>query len=148
MSDLYTPRPRLNRFGPVSCGNGAADKETTMTTNAKHTPGPWVANRYDPDSPWTVISTLGRWVCKVSSDGNWAQQSPEEEYSNARLIAAGPDLLAVCKMEETYRALKGDDGKGEADLRESLGIGPREHIGNVIAAVRRAAIARADGRGM
>ena len=65
--------------------------------NLEHTPGPWLANRFDAYSPQTVISALGTWICRVSSNGNWAQQPPDIELANACLIAAAPDLLCVAR---------------------------------------------------
>lgn len=55
--------------------------------NTKFTPGEWIASRFDPDSPWIVVSAAGEWVCKVSSDSRWAGQTPEREEANARHIA-------------------------------------------------------------
>ena len=50
-------------------------------------------------------------------------------------------------MAATFRALRGDDGKGQADLRDSLGIGPRDRIHDAIDARIAAAIAKAEGGG-
>lgn len=56
-----------------------------------HTPGPWwVCERgsYGPD--WEVEDSVGL-TCKVYGDDVPAK-------ANARLIAAAPDLYAVCKL--------------------------------------------------
>lgn len=104
----------------------------------KHTPGPW---RAAPQPGQTVgVHTFTH--CVMYGDDSLADTLTE---ADANLIGAAPDLLAACKLEEAYRSLKGGDGKGEADLRDTLGIGPRDHIGNAIAEVRRAAIAKAEG---
>lgn len=51
----------------------------------KHTPGPWIA-----EQPFEVISEEGWAICDVdNNDGGDAE-------SNARLIAAAPDLLKAC----------------------------------------------------
>lgn len=62
-----------------------------MTT--KHTPGPWGVDRWGNIhghmSP--VVAVIDETTCP-----------PEQRSANARLIAASPDLLAVCeKIAET-----------------------------------------------
>ena len=61
-----------------------------------HTPGEWIPNRFDSNSPITVCGVEGGWVCKVSSEGNWALQSERLQKTNATLIADAPQLLALC----------------------------------------------------
>ena len=58
--------------------------------NAKHTPGPWVANTL-----WTVVNirAAGGSVCNVPR--NCALSDDIE--ANARLIAAAPELLEALK---------------------------------------------------
>ena len=61
-----------------------------MTT--KHTPGPWTCNANYGTQHYMV------W----DADGNYHEMrddvaSPEMD-ANARLIAAAPDMLAVCKL--------------------------------------------------
>ena len=53
----------------------------------------WLVNRQDNDSPLVVIAENGQWVCKVSTENNWAQQSEDVQKANAALIAAAPELL-------------------------------------------------------
>ena len=53
-----------------------------------HTPEPWYKNQFNIKSPITVQSNTGEWVCKVSSEGNWAQQSHKTEKANAARIVA------------------------------------------------------------
>jgi hypothetical protein len=77
-----------------------------MSEKTKHTPGPWTLGDFpwmcqviapvnDPDRPG-----LGHVVCKTWSPDHIASYvgfSRDEQYANARLIAAAPDLLAVLK---------------------------------------------------
>ena len=95
---------------------------------------PWIPNRFNMDSPLTVISEKGEWVCRVSSDLNWANQSAEQEFANARLIAAAPELLESLKdvvpyAEAYYRGLP-DDGPEQDYVRPI--------INKAIAAIARA----------
>ena len=53
-----------------------------MKTQAKHTPGPWIAQK--------------EIVCYKDEDG-FFQPLPETE-ANAHLIATAPELLEACKM--------------------------------------------------
>lgn len=55
--------------------------------NTKHTPGPWIVTDTDYDDTPIVVSKSGEYIC--SPTGNTVGQ----EYDNARLIAASPDLL-------------------------------------------------------
>jgi hypothetical protein len=62
-----------------------------MTDKDKHTPTPtpWMVNQFDIDSPITMCSARdGEWVCRVSSEGSWARQTPARERKNALLIVA------------------------------------------------------------
>ena len=116
-----------------------------MTQEVKHTPGPWIAehgtgptNKYATASTgvWSkpkfdVALELGdedsdpmdpAWVC-----GIWGDLSPED-FANARLIAAAPDLLAALKA-----------------LLEYSGI-IEERCGDAETKAARAVIAKAEGR--
>lgn len=75
-------------------------------SNAKHTPGPWVA--YDWGySHWGVQAdrrkgsqNIGRKIAAI--DNRAGQDAGPEEEANARLIAASPDLLdAVLQLVAT-----------------------------------------------
>ena len=63
-----------------------------MTTQAKHTPGPWAALMQDPP---TIADRRG---CRVATSCALPGQSAEEQEANARLIAAAPDLLAALRV--------------------------------------------------
>ena len=67
------------------------------TEQATHTPGPWYPSRCTHS--WDIAS---------ESDG--ATVAHAEDDANARLIAAGPDLLAACKA--CYSALLNETGVG------------------------------------
>jgi len=59
----------------------------------KHTPGPWKAG------PFNVIADSGAIVADCCArDAITGTPAPAEYAANAKLIAAAPDLLAVCKM--------------------------------------------------
>jgi hypothetical protein len=64
----------------------------------KHTPGPWLADR------WRVCRVTGnasefRCICDTAS--NKASRTPEND-ANAHLIAAAPELLAACESIVAY----------------------------------------------
>jgi hypothetical protein len=64
---------------------------------SKHTPGPWNAADKRPRSQGFSIFADGQYVAFV---GDSDAVTPCED--NARLIAAAPDLLAVCQeLEES-----------------------------------------------
>jgi len=69
----------------------------------KHTPGPWARH---PDYPWIIKQDLrpigeigdGVTVCGTNAhESSGFFPTPDEGRSNARLIAAAPDLLEACE---------------------------------------------------
>lgn len=52
---------------------------------SKHTPGPWMQGRINPEN----VSAGGSLVCRAFPRAAWGG----EQYANARLISASPDLL-------------------------------------------------------
>jgi len=80
-------------------------KEKTMKTNTEHTPGPWTVEEcFNIDgSKFLTINGQGphgAWLADIqagSVNGRPADVS-EKHLANARLIAAGPELLAHLKM--------------------------------------------------
>ena len=69
----------------------------------KHTPGPWfnVAGMVETDDDRADICS-----CYAAHFGqSRIERSPHEEWANARLIAAAPDMLAALK--EALHALNG-----------------------------------------
>ena len=61
-------------------------------TNTNHTPGPWSITLYCDDT--FVSSSDGKTVCEISHSRDFTNPA-KECISNARLIAAAPDLLAA-----------------------------------------------------
>jgi hypothetical protein len=96
-------------------------------TNAKHTPGPWTISAVCTDE---IIGEGGILVARAIQYGHDIIISHEERFSNARLIAAAPDLL-----EALIWAL---------DALENLGITIEEMPETIIKA--RLAISKAEGR--
>lgn len=76
-----------------------------MSNEAKHTPGPWVA--YNAIGGRVLAHWRIRGGC-VRNDPAFAvidsggKLLPEYEAANARLIAAAPDLLAVCERIKAH----------------------------------------------
>jgi hypothetical protein len=67
---------------------------------AAHTPGPWKAYAYlngafdiESESPYAGASNY-----LVISSRNQHHSRDDEMHANAKLIAAAPDLLAVCRF--------------------------------------------------
>lgn len=71
-----------------------------MNTKPKHTPGPWQVNQKRRDRPIITVDTCAAVsaslveICEM-------QNTPQDE-TNARLIAAAPELLQIA---EAYRNL-------------------------------------------
>jgi hypothetical protein len=99
---------------------------------SKHTPGPWAVEQ---DGPWTLVRGYdvelqsedypGPLVCTPAENGC--------TQANARLIAAAPDLLAVCKRMVVHAGI--DMSLGPAEVMEFARIHTE----------MRAAIAKAEG---
>jgi hypothetical protein len=77
---------------------------------SEHTPGPWVAQYWERDGEWWVIDSHTHAAIKNSPIGDglaclygYSDDPGAVVMANARLIAAAPDLLAVCEvlLEET-----------------------------------------------
>lgn len=67
-----------------------------MTTN--HTPGPWIAQLNQVGADYVHIGTEGPdGVCEVQWNG-----SAENQESNARLIAAAPEMLEALEALLSY----------------------------------------------
>lgn len=79
-----------------------------METKAKHTPGPWTLETVKTSigcchkiGKFPSLRENGGYAC-VYDDGSPVQHPKPELLANARLIAASPDLLAVCKAAKKY----------------------------------------------
>ena len=65
----------------------------------KHTKAPWLMNttkEFIENKGLAIVDDKDRLICEVSHD--LSQLSFKEYEANAKLIAAAPDLLAVCQM--------------------------------------------------
>jgi hypothetical protein len=85
-----------------------------------HTPGPWTANAWgDGDYEINAADTT---VCNVPGFDDDTVDTPRAE-DNARLIAAAPELLAVCQAMagDLQALLDGDDFSGMSDA-EMFGV--------------------------
>lgn len=101
-----------------------------MKTLTEHTPGPW---KYD--ETWALVHGADNSeVCAIHSGSPGEQRNNRNVvYANAHLIAAAPELLAALKealpqVERTH--CRAPDG---------------ETCDNMVIAIVRAAIARAEG---
>lgn len=101
---------------------------TDTPQNPKHTPGPWVIE-YVPSSVERIdIWTDGSSICQI--------QLPEgQDYANAQLIAAAPNLLAALKVAVQVWKRTND----------RLPIGKRQAIGPIWVVDAEIAIAKAEG---
>jgi hypothetical protein len=106
----------------------------------KHTPGPWVAAANKVYGPFQVrVAHCGR--------DSGLQTTPQEDDANARLIAAAPDLLEVALLDQEVSNLLDElasckDGMLRVGIENRLDV-----VRDQKAVVRRAAIAKAEGRG-
>ena len=111
-----------------------------MNSKVEHTPGPWFHT--DPREPGSVFiyrddgkgREPGEYLAEIYSDEeHGCDVSDNEQYANAALIAACPDLLSAC-----VAAL------------EALNTAPRFNVGTTtsyrIASQVEAAIAKARGQ--
>jgi len=85
-----------------------------MSTNTKHTPGPWRAVDHGPShSPWAAIAirpvvlgaiaqlTIGR-VVKHGIGDRGQRLATQEDKANAAIMEAAPELLAVLRRAFEY----------------------------------------------
>ena len=95
-----------------------------MTTQAKHTPGPWsVTETFCNNACNRLVVKRKTWGGEVVAD---LGEAPDANRANARLIAAAPELLAALRVIA-------EDGKRNGWI-------PSFHWGEA-----RAAIAKAEG---
>lgn len=78
-----------------------------MTT--KHTPGPWAITREDIESGEIALHITRKLtnVCVVYSYDR--EDKKRNEWADARLIAAAPDLLAALEAAHGYLVMMGTD---------------------------------------
>lgn len=78
----------------------------------KHTPGPWRIEDETRIMPPLNATQLP--ICKMGS-----LQHPQSMEANARLIAAAPELLAVCKLVDLIATGRQPAGGGSVPPTES-----------------------------
>lgn len=93
-----------------------------------HTPGPW-RREQNRRGQWEVFGATESIVCRVA---NWTQPIDD---ANARLIAAGPDLIAALKA--THQQLLVLSGRATTDAW-------RTNVAQALLAAE-AALAKAEG---
>ena len=74
-------------------GLGLNFKDERMET--KHTPGPWAY--HNTPTPFIHVAAGGLPICQIYTSTAHGQ-SMGEQFANARLIAAAPDLLEALQM--------------------------------------------------
>lgn len=94
---------------------------------SEHTPGPWKAHGSQVTTGTWVLDSAGKRVCTM--------RACEQDWSNARLIAAAPTLLTTTKIAYTILA----------DIRHEW-KGRNTEEGQAALAAMRHAIAAAEGR--
>ena len=112
---------------------------------SKHTPGPWrVAESQVSPSPCFIqlwVRSLGKDQSKDDAICGMAQFNSEERDANARLIAAAPDMLAMCS-----RIISETESPGFLDLYDAyLKVHGEPYRGDMFCMDLRATIAKAKG---
>jgi hypothetical protein len=68
----------------------------------KHTPGPWIADRYDVRQSGSTGSRMVAAICYTGPLHTPASEYPKscrlQDEANARLIASAPEMLAALEM--------------------------------------------------
>ena len=84
---------------------------------AKHTPGPWA--HHNTPTPFIYVNAGGLPICQIYTSTAHGQ-SMGEQFANARLIAAAPELLeALQKMLPELRGLSIVSDTAAEMLREA-----------------------------
>lgn len=90
-------------------------------SDAKHTPGPWVAGR--PDMATMIEGRNGKYIYageRYIAAAGFDVRDWDETVANARLIAAAPELLEA--LEEMYRVCNAssDDAPHRVKARAAI----------------------------
>lgn len=96
---------------------------------SKHTPGPWATDLPEHEQPYQDIRIQAgaRGICRLWIDDAPLHDYNAEQFANARLIAAAPDLLealknALWRMEEyNYQAMEGTIANARAAIAKATG---------------------------
>ena len=84
---------------------------------SKHTPGPWA--HHNTPTPFIYVNAGGLPICQIYTSTAHGQ-SMGEQFANARLIAAAPELLeALQKMLPELRGLSIVSDTAAEMLREA-----------------------------
>ena len=82
-----------------------------------HTPGPWVISKVIKHGAryYRTIRQEGKFklaeVFAFNDGATGSEQGRKEDQANARLIAAAPEMLEMCKLlEECMETIDGKDG--------------------------------------
>ena len=86
------------------------EKASALAENAQHTPGPWKTGTPEAANSDVVYGPWGA-ICHC----DWTAIGAED-YANAKLIAAAPELLAACKAARDMD----DDQEQAQDLRRAI----------------------------
>jgi hypothetical protein len=89
-----------------------------------HTPGPWEIHHYG-DNEGDIHGSNGTLVCMMRA----GDTAPDQDWSaDARLIAAAPDLYAVCKLlfQCMGEVIEDQNEVAYSDLRMALMKAERE----------------------
>lgn len=120
--------------------------ETKRQETAKHTPGPWEADksrfRHDNSIP---IKYKDGFVASALDFNKYDRDSEVE--ANAQLIAAAPDLLEACRKALNLLWAKGANRTGEQYPDKASVHAMLTHTEKVLFGYLDQAIARATGKG-
>ena len=83
----------------------------------KHTPGPWYLDECS-DGSLLIQPREGFSICPVTP-----REGFESDMPNFRLMAAAPELLAVCKWLVDYAPTPADAARARAAIRKAEGRG-------------------------
>ena len=91
---------------------------------SKHTPGPWEIVA-DDERPMRIVDSVGR--VSVVDMPDWQEEFENEEFANARLISAAPEMLAalrecwatLCNLK--HHNVRADIERAEAAIAKAEG---------------------------
>lgn len=85
--------------------------------SAKNTPGPWQVNHHDRTQVCDASDILGcapvAWIARRHPRGR------TEDYANARLIAAAPELLLALEMLLQWHTSTADEDEEYSAVRDA-----------------------------
>lgn len=83
------------RDRPAALAASEASQAKAKRENAKHTPGPWAY--HNTPTPFLNVNAGGLPICQIYTSTAHGQ-SMGEQFANARLIAAAPELLEALEL--------------------------------------------------